>query len=150
MNLAWARNHPGLSWGYSRLSDVWSRPIRLVRGAAGFPLTLWVDLLSANVLVWVATFASDGTLSPDTPDYFVNRYRRLAARHLRLGHRRLASHLEAKADTHCLPDDGGEPPYAAAMALPVPRRYLFVDAVSRNRLDPSRVHDNPTPPPAAQ
>ena len=26
----------------------------------------------------------------------------------------------------------------------------FVDAVSRNRLDPSRVHDNPTPPPAAQ
>jgi hypothetical protein len=149
MNLAWARHHPGPSWRASWLAAVWSSPIRLARGVAGLPLALWAGLISAKVLVWIATFASEGTLSPDTHDYLFDRYSRLAQRHRRLGHVVLARRLEAKAGEH-RPFGGDEPPFAAAMALPVPTPYVFVDAVSRVRLDPVRVPSDPASPPAVQ
>jgi hypothetical protein len=151
MNLAWARNLGGQPWRGFGLG-VWLRPIHLAfaasRAVRGFPLTLWADLISAKVLVWIATFASEGTLSPDTHDYFFDRYSRLADRHRRLGHRGMARRLDASAEEHRLPGGDGEPPYAAAMALPIPIPNVFVDAVSRNRLDPPRVHSDPAPPPA--
>ena len=136
-----------LAWRASRLAAIWSGPIRLAVGGARFPFALWADLISASALVWIATFASEGKLSPDTHDFFCDCYSRLADRHRRLGHRGMARRLDAKAEEHRLPG-GDEPPYAAAMALPIPTPYIFVDAVSRNGLDPSRVHSHPAPPPA--
>ncbi len=40
-----------------------------------------------------------------------------------------------KADEHYRAGGGDEPPFAAAMALPRPKRFVTTDAVSRISLD---------------
>jgi hypothetical protein len=61
---------------------------------------LSVDLLSAKVLVWVASVGRDADLTPE-------------------------------AHYHAGGGDG--PPYAAAMAMPRPTRFVRTEAVSRSR-----------------
>jgi hypothetical protein len=41
----------------------------------------------------------------------------------------------ARADEHYKAGGDGGPPYAAAMAMPRPRRFVYTDAVSHTRLD---------------
>jgi hypothetical protein len=99
-------------------------------------LSLSVDVLSAKVLVWVASAGRDAELTPEAHIYFFDRYRRLAQYHRVRGRLGRAKRLQAKADAHYEASGGGDgPPYAAAMAMPRPNRFVRTDAVSRNRVD---------------
>jgi hypothetical protein len=96
-------------------------------------LMLSLDLMSAKVLVWMASVGRDAVLTSDAHMYFFDRYHRLAEHHRRRGHFAKARRLEAKAAAHYVPD--GPPPRAAAMAMPRPRQFVRTDAVSRINLD---------------
>jgi hypothetical protein len=99
-------------------------------------LSLSIDLLSAKVLVWVASVGRDVELTPEAHIYFFDRYRRLAQYHRAQGRAIRANRLQAKADEHYRASGGSDgPPYAAAMAMPRPNRFVRTDAVSRNRMD---------------
>lgn len=98
--------------------------------------SLLVDLLSAKVLVWVASVGRDAELTPEAHIYFFDRYRRLAEYHRARGRISKAKRFQAKAEEHYVPGGGLDgPPHAAAMAMPRPTRFIQTDAVSRNRLD---------------
>ena len=90
------------------------------------------DLLSARALVWLASVGQDADLTPEGHRFFVDRYRRFATYHRKRGHLAKASHYDAKADEHARALGGDEPPYAAAMAMPRPQRFVRVNAVSRS------------------
>ena len=93
-----------------------------------------LDLMTAEVLVWVARVGRDAELTPEAHIYFFDRYRRLAEYHREHGRYEKAKRIQSKADEHYRPGGGDEPPYAAAMAMPRPRRFTRTDAVSRTRL----------------
>jgi hypothetical protein len=88
------------------------------------------DLLSAKALAWASTFGRDVELTAETHQFFYHRYQRLAEYHRRRGHRARARRLSAKADEHFRAGGFDGPPYAAAMAMPRPRSFTRVDAVS--------------------
>lgn len=99
-------------------------------------LSLTVDLASAKVLVWIASIGRDAELTPQAHLYFFDRYHRLARYHRAHGRLMKAQRFQAKAEGHRRAGGGDDgPPYAAAMAMPRPGRWLQTDAVSRNRLD---------------
>jgi hypothetical protein len=93
------------------------------------------DLLSAKLLVWVASVGRDAELTPEAHMYFFDRYRALAEFHRARGRHAKARRIQAKADEHYRAGGGDEPPYAAAMAMPRPSRFTRTDAVSRTHLD---------------
>ena len=98
--------------------------------------SLSVDLLSAKVLVWIASFGRNAELTPAAHLYFFDRYRRLAQCHRANGRVEKAQRFQVKADEHLRAGGGDDgPPYAAAMAMPRPDRFLRTDAVSRTSLD---------------
>lgn len=97
--------------------------------------SLSVDLLSAKVLVWVASVGRDAELTPAAHVYFFDRYRRLAEYYRSRGRMGKAKRFQAKADEHYRRGGGDGPPYAAAMAMPRPSRFVRTDAVSRRTLD---------------
>ena len=98
-------------------------------------LGLTADLLSAKVLVWIASVGRDAELTRDAHLYFAERYSRLARVHRAGGRTGRAKDLERKAREHF--DSAGldGPPFAAAMGMPRPRRFVVTDAVSRTSLD---------------
>jgi hypothetical protein len=89
---------------------------------------LTIDLWSARSLVWVASVGRDAELTTQAHLYFFDRYRRLADYYRTRGRVERARRLQAKADEHDL--SGGNPPYAAAMAMPRPRRFVQTRAVA--------------------
>ena len=101
--------------------------------------SLWslsVDVLSAKILVWVASVGREAELTPEAHLYFFDRYRRLAEYHRQRGRLNRARVLQAKADEHWRPGGGNDgPPQAAAMAMPRPVQFIRTDAISRNRFD---------------
>jgi hypothetical protein len=97
--------------------------------------SLTADLVSARVLVWVASVGRQAELTEDAHRFFYDRYYRLARHHRAHGRAARAQRLEAKAAEHDTGNLDG-PPYAAAMAMPRPRRFVSVDAVSRSTFDP--------------
>jgi hypothetical protein len=99
--------------------------------AADSPWPLRLDLISAKALVWVASVGRDAELTRDAHVFFFDRYQRLAQFHKRHGHDAAFERLQAKANEHCQAGGGNEPPYAAAMAMPRPRRWITVDAVAK-------------------
>ena len=98
-------------------------------------LGLTVDLLSAKLLVWVATVGRDADLTRDAHLYFADRYARLAQVHRAQGRAGRSRELERKAREHLDAAGLNGPPYASAMAMPRPRRFVMTDAVSRTSLD---------------
>src|SRR5712692_435336 len=62
---------------------------------------LRLDLMTARVLVWVASVGRDAHLTSEVHIYFFDRYQRLAEYHRRRGHDARARRLQAKADEHC-------------------------------------------------
>lgn len=96
--------------------------------------SLRFDVLSVKVLVWIASAGKDAELTPETHIYFFDRYQRLAHLHRARGRLARANRLQAKADEHYQAGGGDEPPYAAAMAMPRPRRLIRTNAVSNIRL----------------
>jgi hypothetical protein len=104
----------------------------LARSIAGLRL----DLVTAKVLVWVASVGREAELTPDAHIYFFDRYQRLADYHRQRGHHARARSLQAKADAHYRLGGGEGPPFAAAMGMPRPRQWLTTDAVGRHHLKP--------------
>jgi hypothetical protein len=96
-------------------------------------LRLSADVLSARVLVWVASMGRDAELTPEAHLFFFDRYQRLAHYHRVRGRVSKAQRLQTKADEHYHAGGGDGPPYAAAMAMPRPARFIRTDAVSRHR-----------------
>ena len=99
-------------------------------------LTLMADLLSAKTLVWIASVRTSGELTPDAHLYFFDRYRRLAAWHRARNRPARATQLDAAAEEHYRCAGGDGPPYAAAMAMPRPSRYIQTNAVGRRFAGP--------------
>src|SRR5687768_13517861 len=88
-------------------------------------LLLSADLLSAKVLVWFASVGRDAELTPEAHSYFADRYHRLAEFHRTRSRTAKAARLQAKADDHQYAAGGTDgPPYAAAMAMPRPGRFI--------------------------
>ena len=96
---------------------------------------LTTDLLSAKVLVWLASVGRDAELTRDAHLFFADRYSRLAQVHRARGRASRARELERKAREHLDAAGYDGPPFAAAMALPRPRHFVMTDAVSRTSLD---------------
>lgn len=101
------------------------------RAAEAWLLSL--DLLSARLLVWVATAGRDAELTPEAHRYLSDRYHRLAHYHRTRGRLDKARRVQARADDHYDAGGGDGPPYAAAMAMPRPSRWARTDAISRTR-----------------
>ena len=96
--------------------------------------TLSVDLLSAKALVWFVCVGRDADLTPEAHLYFFDRYSRLAQYYRAHGRPGRSARAQAKADAHYRAGGGPDgPPYAAAMGMPRPRRFVRTDAVSRSR-----------------
>lgn len=95
---------------------------------------LTADLCSARALAWVATRGPDAELTADAHLFFYDRYRRLAEWHRAHGHVARARMLFEKAHDHLNAAGGDPPPFAAAMAMPRPTRWVSTDAMSRVHL----------------
>jgi hypothetical protein len=95
---------------------------------------LRLDLMTAKILVWVARVGRDAELTGEAHIYFFDRYQRLAEYHRRRGRAERARRLQAKANEHYHLGDGDGPPYAAAMGMPRPSRWVTADAVSRRSI----------------
>ena len=100
-----------------------------------FRVSLAIDLASAKVLVWLASWGKDAELTPEAHLYFFDRYSRLADWHRARGDLAKARRFQARAEEHHVDDSPGGPPYAAAMAMPHPRRFAFTNALSTKTLD---------------
>jgi hypothetical protein len=95
--------------------------------------SLWslrFDLLSAKLLVLIASLGQDADLRPETHLYFYDRYWRLAQVHSQHGHAAKARVLRAKAEKHYRASGDDGPPYAAALGMPRPRAWVMTDARS--------------------
>ena len=99
--------------------------------------SLWLlsaDLASAKVLVWFASVGRDAELTPEAHAYFADRYQRLAESHRKRGRIAKAARLRARAEEHRDAAGGPDgPPYAAAMAMPRPARFIRTHAVGTTR-----------------
>ena len=96
---------------------------------------LRVDLASAKVLIWAASVGREAELSPETHLYLATRYERLASIHRLRGHLAKARRLAGLAADHYRSGGWSGPPYAAALAMPRPERWVIVDAVARSERD---------------
>jgi hypothetical protein len=99
------------------------------------PLRLRWDLWSVQLLLRVALASGRGDARPEVHLFLADRYERLAAHHQRAGHQRAAKRLRIKAAAHRTLAGGDGPPYAAAMAMPHPRRSMVVDAIGGSSPD---------------
>jgi len=96
---------------------------------------LRIDVASARILVWVATVGRDDELSDEAHHYFFDRYQRLSACYRQRGKVARAQKMQAKAEAHRRFGGWDGPPFAAAMGMPRPKRWMTTDAVSRQRID---------------
>lgn len=115
-------------------SSSWSVAFVSKAVAAQSRWSIALDLLSAKILVWIARRGRSSELTPEAHLYFFDRYQRLAALYHARGRTAKAKAFQAKANEHYRPGQDDGPPYAAAMAMPRPRRMLQTDAVSRTNL----------------
>jgi hypothetical protein len=89
------------------------------------------DLLFTRAMLWFAGAGRTGEPTPEVHRYLADRYARLATYHHGHGHQAAAQRLWGCAEFHhglAGPDD---PPPAVAVAMPVPQRPTFTDAVAR-------------------
>ena len=93
-------------------------------------LSLRLDVVTARLLVWVASVGREGALTDEAHRYFAGRYLQLAAHHRQRGRLSRAAHFEAKARSHGYAG-GDHPPRAAAMGLPRPKAWIITDAIGR-------------------
>lgn len=97
---------------------------------------LRLELVSTLVLLWLVRAGRRPELNPDVHRYLWDRYRRLVQHYERAGNRAQAARFEARAREHHRDMGPGGPPFATAMAMPVPRPPLFTWAVSTMTRDP--------------
>jgi hypothetical protein len=111
---------------------------------------LLLDVVSMKIFVWI--LGHDGELL-DSHLFFFDRYSDLADYHRQQGRIAKVDMLAAIAEAYfqAAPDDD-EPPEAAAMAMPVPRRRTSTNAVSATPVKkpskkPSSEHSHLLPSP---
>jgi hypothetical protein len=100
---------------------------------------LHLDLLGVRVLVWFVSLGQDADLTPDAHLFFFDRYQRLALVYRRHKNLVAAARYQQKADWHYRGAGLTDPPRAAAMAMPRPRRWISTNAMAQ----PSRDDTNP-------
>ena len=88
---------------------------------------LRIDIFVAHLLLVVARAGKPGEPNPDVCFYLGDRYLRLAEKYQEWGALRKAQRLTEKAEKYLGPLPG--PPYAAAMAMPIPKRPSFTAAI---------------------
>lgn len=92
-------------------------------------LKLHADVAWVLALLWIAKAGRSGEPQPQVHYYLGDRYWRLSERYKTRGSIRKAHLLRAKAELH-LRAGGWDPlPPAAAMAMPIPRRPTFTEAI---------------------
>jgi hypothetical protein len=91
---------------------------------------LRLDILFVRALL-ALTCREPDELRPEVHLYLGERYERLAAHVARRGARARAKRLDDRAQWHYARVPFDDPPRAAAMAMPVPRRGIFTDARAR-------------------
>ena len=89
------------------------------------------DIASTWALVRFVSPLGSRALRPEVHLFLADRYGRLAEHHRKAGHHRRALVLERKAEEHLRLGGGDEPPPAVAVAMPVPRSPVPVDAIGR-------------------
>jgi hypothetical protein len=94
---------------------------------------LRADLATAHGLLWLAR-APGAELHPEVHLYLYDRYWRLARYHERRGNKQKALRLRAKAAEHWRHTGDDGPPFAVALAMPVPRPPLLTWAVATRRI----------------
>ncbi len=94
------------------------------------PWQLWLDVEVTRLLVWVAGVGKDAEPRPEVHLFLADRYSRLSSHYAKQAPAR-AGQLQAKAEAHY--EAAGVPPLppAVAVAMPVPRRPSFTNAVGR-------------------
>jgi hypothetical protein len=92
------------------------------------------DVAFARILVWIASVGRDGELTGNADLYFADRYERLAACYRRRGNGTRVARCDAKAREHLRHGGWDGPPYAAAMGMPRPKRWIMTDAVSHRQV----------------
>lgn len=98
------------------------------------PWRLRADLLTMQGLLLIVRARRVGQLRPEVHLYLYDRYWRLADYYERRGKRQRASRLRAKAAAHFGQTGHDGPPFAAALAMPVPRPPMSTWAVATRRL----------------
>jgi hypothetical protein len=86
-------------------------------------LKLQADLAWILALVWIAKAGRSGEPQPQ------DRYWRLSERYKAKGSIRRAQFLRAKAERHLRASGWDPQPPAAAMAMPIPKRPTFTEAI---------------------
>ena len=89
------------------------------------------DIATTWALVRFVSPLGDRALRPEVHLFLADRYGRLAEHHRKAGHHRRALVLDRKAEEHLRLGGGDEPPPAVAVAMPVPRSPVPVDAIGR-------------------
>ena len=102
-----------------------------VRDSKDGPWRLRADLVTIQGLLWVARRRPGGEPRPEVHLYLYDRYWRLAEHYQRRGSSKKASRLRTKAEAHYRQSGNGGPPFAAALAMPLPRPPLFTWAVAK-------------------
>jgi hypothetical protein len=97
------------------------------------PWRLRLDVATTRGLLWVAGAREPRDLSPQIHLYLFDRYSRLAWYHEHRGNRQRALRLRARAAEHWRHTDHDGPPFAFALAMPVPRPPLLTWAVAGAR-----------------
>jgi hypothetical protein len=92
---------------------------------------LRIDLFATRAILLIVTARRDVDLQPHVHLYLTDRYRRLAWHHHTHGHARRAEALLLKAKEHLHLGGGDQPPPTAALAMPVPQRPTFTQAIGR-------------------
>ena len=100
-------------------------------------LKLHADLVWVLTLLWIAKAGRSGEPQPQVHYYLGDRYWRLSERYKARGSVKRAHRLRARAERH-LRASGWDPlPPAAAMAMPIPKRPTFTEAIGW------RIHSHP-------
>lgn len=96
-------------------------------------LRLRIDIFVAHLLLIVARAGKSGEPNPDVYYYLGERHWRLAEIYRRHGASDKAVRLQLKAELYLRASGfwDGDPPPAAAMAMPVPKRPKFTAAIGR-------------------
>jgi hypothetical protein len=108
------------------------------------PDSLWKlrwDLLSSSLLLWIAGAGRIGDPTPEVHCYLAELYFRLSEHYEFRGNKAKARRFRNNAEFHrqlAGPDfdfDPDDEPPVAAMAMPIPRKPTFTDAIARWRGD---------------
>jgi hypothetical protein len=97
--------------------------------------SLRIDVVGVKILVWIACLGRDADLTADAHLYFADRYRRLAEHHRLRGHVARAQRLDERAREHEDASGLDGPPFAAAIAMPRPTRFVSTNPVSKTSVN---------------